>query len=119
MTDDGTMHLGKLLYTNDSTIVLWNSELPYDKSKILTFARMFNFSNIEQIIIIKEGRLWSGIGKGFLIGTLGGTVAGLIGASTVERYQGIAFLFCLGVGSVTGILLGGIIGTQSGVDDEF
>ena len=119
---DSSQYSGTVLYANDSLVVLWNDTSFYDWRKISENLKIFHYSEIDKIIIGREGGFLSGAGTGFLIGGGIGAVAGLASGSDSEGIiqfsAGTKALFGGLFFGVTGGLIGGVWGAAQGTDDE-
>ena len=110
-----------LLYTSDSSLVICEGNGCYDwrPESVLSFS----YSDIKNIVVIKEGKIGKGSGWGFLIGVA-------IGASFNDCQEDAIFGCGVVVRAITGIIrgiirgiegaiLGGIIGVVSGIDTYY
>ncbi len=123
-TRGGEQHTGTILYATDSLLVLWQSTDPYNGRNLKSSGKVVLFSEIERIVIKREGRFWSGLGYGALIG--GGLGAGIGFALGDDKEEGLihftAGTKALILGIVLGVpttLVGGISGAIQGIDDDF
>jgi len=120
-TRSGEEHSGTMLYATDSLLVLWQSTDPYNWRNLKNSGKIVRFSEIEHIVIKKEGHFLSGAGYGLLIGGGFGAIIGFASgdggsyfstAGAKAEILGIAF-------AIPGTLIGGIIGAIQGIDDDF
>jgi hypothetical protein len=118
---DSSQFSGTVLYANDSLVVLWNDTSFYDWRKISEYLKIFHYSEIEKIIIEKDGSFLSGAGTGLLVGGGIGVFGGLIGGASSDSKiftPGAQILFGGLFFGTTGALFGGIWGAAMGTDDE-
>lgn len=122
-TRGGEQHTGTALYATDSLLVLWQSTDPYNWRNLKSSAKALRFLEIEHIVIKREGRFWSGVGYGALIGGGLGAVIGLASGDDTEgwfRLSAGAKALLLGIGlGIPAALVGGINGAIKGVDEDF
>jgi hypothetical protein len=122
-TRGGEQHTGTVLYATDSLLVLWQSTDPYNWRNLKSSGKTVRFSEIEHIVIKREGRFWSGLGYGALIG---GGLGAVIGLASGDDTGGLfrlsagakALLLSIGLG-IPAALAGGITGAIQGTDEDF
>lgn len=105
---------GKLLYVEDSSLILLQSSDKYNWRNVPLFKRSVHFSNIDNIFIECEGYVGEGLGYGALIGAV--TAGILIGLNPpTNDYQALAYI---GGGIITAgtALIGSAIGAIIGID---
>jgi hypothetical protein len=112
---DGTTASGELLAVNDETLVIKDGPA---SSGVLT-----NLKDIRCVRIVRRSKIWTGLGKGALIG--GGVGAGLGALSYDEtgndwftpESRGQGALWGAAAGGLCGALLGAILGAAAGADE--
>jgi len=115
LTDvDGNSYSGSILYLAGDQLVFWNSPQSYNKDKLKEKAFTISGEDIERITIIHDEGFLSGMGYGFLAGTISGTVTSLSGTSNNSNKNIFAVVSSLG-----GALIGGLIGMNEGQDEDF
>ena len=114
---------GNIIYTSDSLLVLCKGNGCYDwRSESV---QSFSYSDIKNIVVIKEGKGRKGSGWGFLIGAAIGAAYVLISNDCQEKEGaifgcGVVFRAITGiVRGIQGAILGGIIGVVSGIDTNY
>jgi hypothetical protein len=123
-TRRSVQYTGKILFVNDSLLVVWKSTEPYNSQKLSLFAIPLSFFEIERVVIKQESNSGSGMLTGFLVGACSGVILGIaIGDSEgnliTPSYTAAGNAF--GLGLVFGIL--GAVGNgissslQSAIDD--
>jgi len=114
----GQFH-GKLLYADDSSLVLWQSSEGFNWRNVQLLARVVLFSDVDNVTIEREGHFGSGLGWGALIGGIAGTPFVIVGANTHSGTAGPVaegyYLIGLSL-PVAGGLIGGTIGAIQGID---
>jgi len=102
------------LYANDSAIVAWSMNSNYDWHNAEKNTKIFNYSDIERLTVLKTGNIWPGVGYGALVG---GLVLWAGNATDNHSNQYYSFpMFILG--AVWGAQFGGIVGAIMNIDIE-
>ena len=116
---------GNLLYTSDSSLVICEGNGCYDwRTENVLF---FSYSDIKNIVVIKEGKVRKGLRWGASIGVAIGAV---VGYNTDDCQPGNIFgnrQLCGGIAGVffgiifgiEGAILGGVIGVAFGIDTNY
>lgn len=117
-TRGSEQHTGTMLYATDSLLVLWQSTDPYNWRNLKSSGKTVRFSEIEHIVIKREGWFWSGLGYGALIGGGLGAVIGLASHDAILAPGIVALVWGITLGVPTA-LVGGIIGAIQGIDEDF
>lgn len=119
----GSQDMGRVLCASDSSLVLWPSTEPYDEHELDEFAKLYQFSEINRMIVKREGQFWKGFRYGALIGGGAGVIIGLASGGNDGGFlvfspaaMALAGAVIFGVPSA---LIGGAIGAAKGVDDDF
>ncbi|MDP4220193.1 MAG: hypothetical protein Q8896_07130 [Bacteroidota bacterium] len=112
-TMQGEQVHGKLLWADDSLVILWQSSDQYNWRTVNLSARTIPSSDINSMIIEQRSAFWTGAGYGALIGTAWGVILGTMVANGFE-YNSSESLFAVAViglfGAATTGLVGGVIG---------
>jgi hypothetical protein len=117
---------GRVLYANDTILVLWTGSSRYTSDSLRSYGRSLQISQIGRITVAKESHFWFGLASGFLGGFLGGSLLGAAVASTsdssAEGTGGIKKSDIPVIGlifAIPGALYFGIKGAVDGIDDEY
>ncbi len=116
---------GKLLYADDSALVLWQSQEQYNWRTLELFGRKVHPSNVEHITIEHDGHIGGGLGYGALIGTVPLLILGLIvsqaaddcGHCGIPGGPGVVVVAGL-IGASGGAIIGGTIGAIQDIDAD-
>lgn len=125
MTLGGEQLHGKLLYADDSSLMLWQSSQEFNWQRVPASAKAVPPSEVNIIVLERSGNFWPGIGFGALTAAVLAATYGLVisggedltkstrlGPSHLE-ILGILTLFCGGVGAVIGGSVGAILNIDS------
>jgi hypothetical protein len=119
-TPNGVRLTGKLLLAQDSSLVLWGSNNPYNWRSMRKSGKVVPVSDINTITLKSAGEsnFDSGAGYGAIIGTLAGALTGVVIESgwTSSEGSGIAIVSLGIVGAISGTLFGAIIGASTNED---
>ena len=109
ITRNGETFHGKLLYANDSLVVLWQSSDDFNWRTLEYSAKIIHFSDIEIITIERDSKFWTGFAIGAPIGglTLAGLAAALSAALSGNVHADFV-AYALLVGGAGAGLLGGL-----------
>ena len=75
---------GTILFANDSSVTIWNDTSFYDWSKTNSHMQIFHYSEIQKIIIERDGSFLSGATTGILVGSGIGVLGGLMSSAGSE-----------------------------------
>ena len=118
---ENSNYYGTVLYANDSSVAIWNDTSFYDWRKTNDYMQIFQYSEIEKIIIEREGSFLSGATTGILVGSGIGVLGGIIGSASSNSNiisPGAQILIGGLFFGGTGGIIGGILGAAGGTDDE-
>ena len=120
---DGACDTCRILFADSSGLILWKCSTPYTVDSAGECAVQLRPSDIDRIVIQREGHIWSGAGTGFLIGAGAGAIIGLASGddeSGLFRYTaGEKALLSGTFLGIAGGLVGGIVGGVQGMDDDY
>ena len=122
-TVSGDLLYGKLLYADDSSLILWQSQEKYNWRTLELFGRKVNPTDVEHITLEYDGHIGGGLGYGALIGAgllasaaaiVGGSDCGHCGAPTTPVLVTLATL----VGGASGAIIGSSVGAIQDIDAD-
>lgn len=106
-----------ILYANDSAIVIWKSNLPFNWRNFENNTRLINCKDIVKLNILRTGNFWPGVGYGALIGAVG-SIAAISGNRGNSSLDGSLDGFFVSLFITLGAEIGGIVGAIMNIDIE-
>lgn len=117
ITKDKKIYEGSIVYANDSIMLFIEKGKLSDLEDVYKHIVKLHFSNIDTLILEKDGNLWIGAGVGAILGIAGGAI---IVATSKNRDSEVALVpMAIGFFAAPFVYLGGIVGAILDIDSKY